>query len=62
MAYDYVVGDRVLFKAYKQSKYGYDPYSGPYTIVEVWNNGTLQVQKGAVTQSINIWNVHPYKE
>ena len=60
--YDYKIGDKVLIKNEQSTKYGNTAYSGPYTVMSVNNNGTLQVRKGIVSDTFNIRNVHPYKE
>ena len=60
--HDYKIGDKVLIKNEQSTKYGNTAYSGPYTVMSVNNNGTLQVRKGIVSDTFNIRNVHPYKE
>jgi len=35
---------------------------GPYTVHAVYNNGTISIRKGAVRETINIRQVHPYYE
>ena len=37
-------------------------YDGPYNVVAVNNNGTVRIQKGAVTDIVNIRIVTPYRE
>ena len=56
----YKIDDLVLIKNEQSTKYGNTAYSGPYTVTSVNNNGTLHVNKGIVTDVINIRNVHPY--
>jgi transposase InsO family protein len=58
----YKVGTRVLIKSGTTQKYGGNPYKGLYAAVQVSTNGTLRINKGAVTDIINIRNVHPYTE
>ena len=43
-------------------KYGTNPYSGPYEIVYINDNGSIRIRKGAVQQTYNIRNLHPYEE
>ena len=50
----------MLIKNEQSTKYGNTAYSGPYTVTSVNDNGTLYVNKGIVTDVINIRNVHPY--
>ena len=42
-------------------KFSTTPYKGPYKILKVNNNGTLRIQMGAVTDTVNIRRVYPYK-
>ena len=38
------------------------PYSGPHSILQVNTNGTACLQMGAITDTINIRRIEPYKE
>ena len=58
----YRVHDKVLLKRDELSKYNYDPWEGPYEVVQVHDNGTLSVRMGAVTDILNIRLIKPYKE
>ena len=58
--HNYHVDDMILIKNDPHRKYGSNAYSGPYRVAEVRNNGTLRYQKGNITDTINIRNVHPY--
>ena len=41
----------------------FDPkYEGPFQVVQVNNNGTVGIRKGAVTETVNIRIVQPYNE
>ena len=62
IASKYKQGDKVLFKNRKQAKYGQDPYSGPYTIVHVNDNGTVKLKMGVVTDTVNIRLIKPYHD
>ena len=42
------------------SKYGTDPYSGPFKIAQVNDNGTVKLKKGCMTDTYNIRNIKPY--
>ena len=58
----YSVGDKILITA-DQSKPKYDPeYLGPFPIVQVNKNGTVKYCKGEILDTVNIRNVHSYKE
>ena len=52
------MADRVLVKGYMSSKFGEYAYKGPYEIVEVNNNGTVEIRKGSVTDVFNIRNIN----
>ena len=56
----YRVGDKVLFRNKKANKYE-QPYLGPYKIIKVFQNGTITLQKGAVSERVNIRWVKPYR-
>jgi hypothetical protein len=60
--YKYRVGQRVLIKAEQGAKYGTDSYLGPFTVEAVYDNGTIRVNEGAVTDTYNLRNVTPYTE
>ena len=60
--YTYRVGEKVLLHL-GDVKTKFDPqYSGPFEIVQVNNNGTVRIQNGPVTETVNIRIIHPYKE
>jgi hypothetical protein len=44
----------------RANKYG-QPYSGPYRITQVNTNGTVHLKINAVTNTVNIWRIHPFK-
>jgi len=63
LPHQYQVGEKVLYKAREEAKYGHDPWTGPYTIVQVNNdNGTVRIRMGAVLEVVNIRLIKPYKE
>jgi hypothetical protein len=37
------------------------PYSGPYCITQVNTNGTVHLKINAVTDTVNIQHIHPFK-
>ena len=61
--HEYKVGDNILIDVkYKtKSKYGMNPYDGPYQITKVNNNGTVVIRKGPVLEPINIRQIKPFK-
>ena len=38
------------------------PYQGPFVIQQVNDNGTVRLKIGAVTDTVNIRRLHPFKE
>lgn len=44
----------------KANKYE-QPYSGPYRITQVNTNGTVRLKINAVTDTVNIRRIHPFK-
>ena len=59
--YTYTVGQKVLLKKGTENKYE-QPYSGPHLIQEVRMNGTVRLQMGAVTDTVNIRRLQPFME
>ena len=58
----YEVGDQVLVTADALDKFSTTPYKGPYEVKQVNTNGTLRLQMGAVTDTVNIRRIHPYNK
>lgn len=58
----YRVGDKVLYRVDSMSKYSENPYDGPYTIVQVNTNGTVRLRMDAVTDTVNIRLLKPYRD
>ena len=62
----YQIGDQVLVDQDPQRKHGQDRYKGPFEVTTVHDNGTVTLRQstnngGAVFQTWNIRNIHPYK-
>ena len=49
----YHAGDKVMLHLGTEYKHE-QPYYGPYEIREVHSNGTVTIQKGAITEKVNI--------
>ena len=64
--YEYQIDQKGLIKTEQSWKYGKTPYKGPYKIVTINNNGSVNLKsllrRGAVYQSYNIRQLSPYKE
>ena len=60
----YKVGDKVMLNISETSlsKYGINPFSGPFTVRHVNDNGTVVLQMGSVLDTWNIRNIKPYNE
>ncbi len=61
IAHEYKEGDSVLYKTDAKSKFGENPWKGPYQIVRVNDNGTVRLRMGAVIDTINIRLIKPYR-
>ena len=59
--HEYKVKNTVLVKNKQSIMFGQDAYNGSLKILEVCNNCTVNIQKGAITNSYNIQNITPYK-
>ena len=57
--YKYKVGEKVLLRKGTENKYEI-PFSGPHLVTNVNDNGTIGIQKGAVTDTVKIRRVFPY--
>jgi protein associated with RNAse G/E len=60
--HEYRVGDKVLYRVDSLSKYSENQYDGPYQIVQVNTNGTVRLKMDAVTDTVNIRLLKPYRE
>jgi transposase InsO family protein len=60
--YTYHVNDKILLQNRMDTKFGETAYTGPYQIVRVNDNGTVQICKGAVIETVNIRLIKPYAE
>jgi transposase InsO family protein len=58
----YEVGDKVLLNVQRTtlSKFKKNPFKGPYTVLQVNNNGTVQLDMGTIIDTVNIRNIRPY--
>ena len=61
-SHSYHVGDKVLYyRRDDKAKFESDPWEGPYTILQVNTNGTVRLEMGAITDTINIRLIKPYR-
>ena len=59
--HEYRVGDKVLLKRGTENKME-APYKGPYEILQVNDNGTVQLRVKAIIDNFNIRQIKPYQE
>ena len=60
--FDYAVGQRVIVRKDGILRKAEDRYSGPYVITQVHTNGTVRIQRGTMSERINIRRIAPYFE
>ena len=60
--HQYTVGDLILLSSDDIRRKLDSPTTGPYKITKVHENGTVTVQKGIISDRINIRRVKPYYE
>jgi hypothetical protein len=59
----YAVGDKVLKNAdIDKSKFGTNPWEGPFTVTKINDNGTVRLKTGCITDTINIRQLKLYRE
>ena len=58
----YKVGDKVMMdmKDTNLTKYGINPFDGPFTVYQVNDNGTVVLEMGPVLDTWKIRNLKPY--
>jgi hypothetical protein len=63
ITHDYKVGYKVLLKnPDKHFRKLETPSTGPHTVIAIYTNGTLHIQKGNVNGRVNIRRLFPYFE
>ena len=60
--FDYAVGQKVLLKKDGILRKAKVKYLGPFTITQVHTNGTIRIQRGTMSEHINIRRVTPHFE
>jgi hypothetical protein len=58
--HDYQVGSRVYITADGINRKLDSPKSGPFLVTDVYTNGTVRIQRGAVNERINIRRLEPH--
>ena len=59
--HEYARGGKILLRKGTENKYE-QPYSGPHPVLRTYDNGAIKIQKGAVTEIVNIRRITPYVE
>ena len=59
--YEYKVGDQVLLETPGILRKLSTPCTGPYPVTQVYNCSTVQIQKGIVTEQVNIRRISPFQ-
>jgi hypothetical protein len=61
--HDYKVGDKILLKKPgKKLRKLETPRTGPHKVTAIYTNGTIRIQKGHISERVNIRRVYPYFE
>ncbi|KAL7529282.1 hypothetical protein ACHAWF_002915, partial [Thalassiosira exigua] len=60
--YDYRVGQKVLLTRDGTLRKSELKYDGPFTVTEVYMNGTVRIQRGTINERLNIRIIVPYFE
>ena len=58
--YDYTVGQKVTIKSDGILRKSEDKNTGPFVITQVHTNGTVRIQRGSVSERLNIRRIDPY--
>ncbi len=60
--HDYQTGEKVLFKKEGILRKLASPREGPHTVTRVYDNGTVHIKRGVVSERVNLRRVTPYNE
>ena len=60
--FDYAVGQKVLLTKDGIIRKAEDKNFGPFVITQVYTNGTVRIQRGTITERMNIRRLSPYFE
>jgi len=60
--FDYAVKHKVMIRKDGHIRKAEDKYLGPFTITQVHTNGTIRIQRGTMSERINIRRVTPFFE
>jgi hypothetical protein len=60
--YEYKVGDQVLVETPGILRKLSTPHTRPYPVTNVYKNVTIRIQKGIVSERVNIRRITPFKQ
>jgi hypothetical protein len=60
--HDYAVNDKVSLKKDGVLRKAEDKNTGPYVVTQVHTNGTVRIQRGSVSERLNIRRIDPFYE
>jgi hypothetical protein len=60
--YEYNAGDQVLLETPGILRKSSTPCTGPYPVTNVYKNGTIRIQKGNVSERVNIRRITPFNQ
>ena len=60
--HSYKIGEKVLLRKEGILRKLASPRDGPFEITRVYDNGTVQINRGAVSERVNIRRLMPYNE
>jgi phage-related protein len=58
--YQYKVGDKVLLETHGILRKLSSSCTGTYPVTKVYKNGTIQIQKGIISERVNIRRICPF--
>jgi transposase InsO family protein len=59
--YECKVGEQILLNTPRILRKLSTPLTGPYPVTKVYSNGTIQIQKGIVSERVNTHRVYPFQ-
>ena len=60
--HEYKIGDKILLLKPGINPKLATPQLGPYKVLQIFTNGTIRIQRGCVSQRVNIRRVTPFLE
>jgi hypothetical protein len=60
--YEYKVGDQMLLETPRILRKLSTPCTGPYPVTNVYKNGTISIQKGIVSERVNIRRITRFNQ